>query len=86
MTVSSQIVENRYLKPGQSGFAGHIIFYPGCWWLFDPERDKESSEICDPVSKNCKYEGPLPEVPYIFWQGNPIAFVKENYAMTFQIF
>ena len=57
MTVSSQIVENRYLKPGQPGFAGHIIFYPGCWWLFDPEKDKIAPEICNPVSASCKYEG-----------------------------
>ena len=57
MFVSSQVVEDRYLKPGQPGFAGHIVFYPGCWWLFDPEKDKVSPEICDPVSRDCTYEG-----------------------------
>ena len=55
--ISSQIVENRYLKPDQPGFAGHIAFYPGCWWLFDFERDEPSVEICNSVSKDCKYEG-----------------------------
>jgi dienelactone hydrolase len=57
MFVSSQVVEDRYLKPGQPGFAGHVVFYPGCWWLFDPEKDKVSPKICDPVSRDCTYEG-----------------------------
>ena len=45
--LGSQIVHDRYVKPGQPGFAAHVAFYPGCFWLFDPEKSKLAKSIDD---------------------------------------
>ena len=87
MTVSSQIVENRYLKPGQPGFAGHVIFYPGCWWIFDPEKDKKHHQkSVIRYQKIANMKASQLAIQYIFWQENPMPFVKGNCAVTFQMF
>ena len=55
--LGSQIVHDRYVNPGQSGLAAYVAFYPGCWWLFDSQRNKDSGKICERVSIDCKFEG-----------------------------
>jgi len=55
--LGSQLVHDRHVQPGHAGFAEHIAFYPGCFWLFDPQKNQRAASICEKLSMECKYEG-----------------------------
>jgi len=67
--LASKVVRDRYVEPGQSGFAAHVAFYPGCWWLFDAENSKASKKMCEELSPNCQFEGELVAKPLFILAG-----------------